>query len=309
MISIVIPLYNKEDFITETVQSVLNQTFTDYELLIVNDGSSDASMEAVNNFTDDRIRMISIENSGVSIARNTGIENAKYNWIAFLDADDWWAPTFLEEMYKAIGRNPEFNVFASGRSHVFKNRVNRYNNLLIPEDGKTESLNYFQVLGKYLPAINSSNAIIRKSVIIEAGNFKPFQKKHEDHDLWMRICIDEEIIFVNKNLSFYRKTEENTASKLLYEPSDLCIFLNTITLLKKKTSDNRKKYFERYCNKFVLFAYIKNYSRYSKNEDIEVYQLARNIVTGRHLLLLVLLKLIPFKNTYPIFNLFRVHGK
>ena len=95
MISVVIPLYNKESFITETIQSVLNQTFADFELILINDGSTDKSEAVVKTFNDHRIRYKSIANSGVSVARNTGIELAKFTWIAFLDADDWWAPSFL----------------------------------------------------------------------------------------------------------------------------------------------------------------------------------------------------------------------
>ncbi|MCH7785011.1 MAG: glycosyltransferase family 2 protein, partial [Bacteroidetes bacterium] len=120
MISVIIPLYNKDKFITKTIQSVLNQTFTDFELLIVNDGSTDNSLKIAQSFNDKRLKLISIENSGVSLARNTGIKAAKHNWIALLDADDWWAPTFLEEFIEAFKLFPNYNLFVVGRSRFFK---------------------------------------------------------------------------------------------------------------------------------------------------------------------------------------------
>lgn len=88
--SIVIPLYNKEKSITTTINSVLNQTCGDFELIIVNDGSTDTSLEIVQSIKDERIRIINQKNGGVSSARNQGIIEAKFDWIAFLDADDLW---------------------------------------------------------------------------------------------------------------------------------------------------------------------------------------------------------------------------
>jgi len=105
MISVVIPLYNKESFITETIQSVLNQTFADFELILINDGSTDKSEPVVKTFNDHRIRYKSIANSGVSVARNTGIELAKFTWIAFLDADDYWQLNKLNKQLEFMLKN------------------------------------------------------------------------------------------------------------------------------------------------------------------------------------------------------------
>ncbi|KIC01072.1 hypothetical protein OA88_15890, partial [Flavobacterium sp. JRM] len=88
--SIVIPLYNKAYYIENTIKSVLYQSFTDYEIIIINDGSTDNSLEKVLEFNDKRIQLYTQQNQGASVARNLGIEKAKYNYIAFLDADDLW---------------------------------------------------------------------------------------------------------------------------------------------------------------------------------------------------------------------------
>ena len=97
--SIIIPLYNKEKFIENTIQSALNQTFLDFELIVVNDGSTDGSLELVKAFKDQRIKIYSIRNDGVSKARNFGIQKASTNLIVLLDADDLWKSNHLEELY------------------------------------------------------------------------------------------------------------------------------------------------------------------------------------------------------------------
>ncbi|PKA84359.1 glycosyltransferase involved in cell wall biosynthesis [Ulvibacter sp. MAR_2010_11] len=306
MISVVIPLYNKESFIAEAIQSVLQQTFTQWELLIVNDASTDNSVAFAKQSKDSRIRIIHIEKSGVSVARNVGIANASFSWIALLDADDWWDSTFLEEMARGIKEYPNQQLFASGRTHVFPAFSKRYNNIFLPKEGHTAIVNYFEVLQSYLPLINSSNAVIERSLFAEVGLFKEHQKLHEDHDLWIRLCLGREVVFVNKNLSFYRNTEANSASKLPYEANDFCIFLHTLLEQKGKFSNPERKYFKKYCNRFVLLTYIKNYARYTTKEDNEVYLLAKKLVTPSHRLILKFLHWLPFKGTYPMFKVFQL---
>jgi len=302
MISVVIPLYNKESFITETIQSVLNQTFADFELILINDGSTDKSEAVVKTFNDHRIRYKSIANSGVSVARNTGIELAKFTWIAFLDADDWWAPSFLSEVETAINNNLSKNIFATGRSRVFKNDIERYKNEFLPKDGETFPVNYFKIISKYLPPINSSNVVIKKELLMERGLFRKGQKQHEDHDLWMRLCVKNEVIFINKPLSFYRKTETDTASNTYYQASDFLTYLTTLAEVENKLNEEEKTYFEGYTNKFIALTYIKNYGLYSKEEDGKVYSKMKQILKGKYLILIKALWLLPYKKTYPIFK-------
>lgn len=303
MYTVVIPLFNKETYIGTTLDSVLNQSFKEFEVIIVNDGSIDASFSIVSQIEDPRIKIISIKNSGVSVARNTGVENAKFDWIAFLDADDWWAPTFLEEVTGAMAAFPNRSLFASGRSRVFKTEVERYAHKLLPTDGTTKEVNYFEVIQKYLPLVNSSNVVIKKLLFEEKGYFRKGQKKHEDHDLWMRLAVNNPVVFINKELSFYRKTEMNTESSQKYDASDFACYLNTLLEVRNSISDMERRYFKRYCDNFILLTYIKNYGYYSKNEDTLVYQLAIQLVEGQKKTLLQLLKIIPYKKTYPFFKL------
>jgi glycosyltransferase involved in cell wall biosynthesis len=300
VISVVIPIYNKERFIYKTIESVLKQRFELFELLVINDGSTDNSLREAQKFQDERIRIISIDRSGVSKARNIGIENSKYNWIAFLDADDYWAETFLDRVVDCIERFPRHKLYATGRTHFFPDSSVRYENEFLPDEGDTSLLNFFQVISKYLPLINSSNAVIKKTHFEAAGYFRENQKMHEDHDLWMRLCINEDVVFINKNLSFYRNTEKETASKLYYEPEDFCIFLNTLIDTSERINSNETRYFKKYANKFVILTYIKNYANYTKKQDQEVRALSLKLVTGGFFLLLKLLGLMPFKQTYRV---------
>ena len=118
MITVVIPLYNKAHTIKDTLNTVLNQTYSEYEIIIVNDGSTDNGVQIIkDNFNDKRIRIINQKNFGVSVARNRGIKEAKYNYIALLDADDNWHPDYLSIMQDAINKYPNSSLICSG-GHV-----------------------------------------------------------------------------------------------------------------------------------------------------------------------------------------------
>lgn len=123
--SVVIPLYNKQNYIKETIKSVLNQTFQDFEIVIVNDGSKDDSVKVVESIQDDRIKLVHQENSGVSVARNMGIKEANAKYIAFLDADDLWLPEFLQTIYELIQNFPDAGLYATAyKKSILKNALN-----------------------------------------------------------------------------------------------------------------------------------------------------------------------------------------
>lgn len=299
MISVVIPLYNKEGFIADTIRSVLHQTFDRFEIIVVDDGSLDASAEVVSQFDDPRIRVVSIAHSGVSVARNTGMEQATYNWIAFLDADDWWAPTFLEEMVKSIDAYPLQKIFATGRTRVFSDTSERYKHRYLPMDGKTGIVNYFKITSKYLPPINASNVVVEKSLFYEIGKFRKDQSHYEDHDLWLRLCVKQAVVFVNKSLSFYRKTEEVSASGGVYTASDFCTYLSTMVEVNDSLSEENIRYFRKYTNRFVFLTFLKYNWEYTFSERSKVYALARQLLTFRRRLALSFFNALPF-NLYSI---------
>jgi glycosyltransferase involved in cell wall biosynthesis len=122
--SVIIPLYNKENFIEKTMQSILNQTFQDFEIIVVNDGSTDGSLLALSKINSEKIRIIKhSKNKGLSAARNTGIQNANTNYIAFLDADDLWKSSYLEKIFSLIKNFPEAKLFATSYQEIYNNNI------------------------------------------------------------------------------------------------------------------------------------------------------------------------------------------
>ena len=173
MISVVIPLYNKEKSIASTLHSVINQTFKDYEIVIVNDGSTDNSVAEVEKIHDARIRLINQQNAGVSAARNRGIEEAKGELIAFLDADDEWLPEYLSTQYKLFLKYPKCSVFAC--NYEFRDVTGRVTPALIHRlpfsDGDGILTNYFEVACYSSPPISSITIMVKKKAIQAIGGF------------------------------------------------------------------------------------------------------------------------------------------
>jgi len=302
VISVIIPLYNKEKYVAETINSVLAQSYTNFEVVIVNDGSTDGSLAVASTFSDPRIKVITIDNAGVSVARNTGIKSAKHDWVAFLDADDWWDPSFLEEMIKAIEGYPEHKLFASGRSRVFQGIIERYRNKYLPGDGETKVINYYKVISRFLPMVHSSNVVIKRSHIDNVGLFRPGQRQHEDHDLWLRLAVNEPVVFVNKELSYYRKTDENTASQGVYPVSDFSIYLRTLLEVKQKISEEEKIYYKQYYTRFTSLVYLKYKRHYSKAERQQISMLLEELLGPYRW---ALLKFIGFFPLYSLYNLIK----
>lgn len=205
MFSIIIPLYNKASYIKKAINSVLAQTFNEFEVIVINDGSTDNSLEEASQIVDSRLKIITQENSGVSIARNNGVKQAKYPYICFLDADDWWEPTFLEEMHQLIENYPNAGIYGTNY-YIVKNGKNRIAPIGIPEGFKDGEIDYCQVYAKTLCMPLWTGAVcIPKSIFDEEKGFKPTLKLGEDFDLWIRVAIKHKVVFLNKPLAFYNQ--------------------------------------------------------------------------------------------------------
>ena len=202
MFSVIIPLYNKSYYILKAVYSVLGQTYKEFELIIVNDGSTDHSLEIVKNISDDRIKIIDQENSGVSTARNNGVKAARFEYIAFLDADDWWDNNFLNEMKLLIEECPEAGLYASNY-YVVKNKQKKQANIGVDEIFLKGYIDYFNAFAKtFWVPINCSFVIVRRDVFLREKGFKPTLKFGEDFDLWVRIALLEKAAYLNKHLAY-----------------------------------------------------------------------------------------------------------
>lgn len=198
MVSVVIPLYNKELQIVQTIKSVLGQTYSDVEVIIVDDGSTDRSVSMINNnFTDSRIRIIHQNNAGVSVARNRGVEESRGEYIAFLDADDEWKPDYLATQISMTKKYPECDVFAV--NYEFKNSQGIITPTVIRkisfsgDDGVL--VNYFEVASNSHPPMNSSTILVKKDAIQSIGGFPVGIKAGEDLLTWARLAVGFNIAY------------------------------------------------------------------------------------------------------------------
>ena len=205
MISVVIPLYNKEKQIAHTLQSVFNQTFQDFEIIIVDDGSTDGSVAEVEKFSDSRIRLIHQKNAGVSAARNRGIEEAKSDLIAFLDADDEWKPEYLATQYHLSQKYPDCNVFAC--NYEFRNLEGKVTRTIIrklPFTGEDGILsNYFEVASCSHPPLWTSSIVVKKQAIQAIGGFPVGIRSGEDLLTWARLAVNGQIAYSKKVVAIY----------------------------------------------------------------------------------------------------------
>jgi glycosyltransferase involved in cell wall biosynthesis len=204
-ISVVMPLYNKERDVARAIRSVLAQTFADYELIVVNDGSTDGGPAVARSFQDPRIRHLDQENAGVSCARNRGVREAKAELIAFLDSDDEWKPAFLETILDLNRIFPDCKVFAtayyvhsqnSGRRPVCLRNVPA-----CPWRGVLD--NYFQVAVGSEPPVWSSAVAVTRAAFHEAGGFPEGVASGEDLLTWARMACRYSIAYCNEPLAVF----------------------------------------------------------------------------------------------------------
>lgn len=208
--SVIIPLFNKELFIEATLKSVLNQSYVDFEVIIVNDGSTDNSAQIIAKFNDSRIRVFNKENAGASAARNYGIEKAHSNYISFIDADDYWYPTFLEEIFEKVNRFPDIKVF-SAAIEIETSKTIFPAHYSIKKTGDFEIVNYFTASTKET-VICTSCAVFNKSIFEDVGVFDTQIKSGQDTDMWIRIGLKYNVLFIWKILARY-VYDENSLSK------------------------------------------------------------------------------------------------
>ena len=237
--TVIIPLFNKENFIENTLKSVLNQNFMDFEVIIVNDGSTDASEQKVEYFIDPRIRCFSKENEGVSSARNYGINLAKADYITFIDADDYWYPNFLQEMYNNINLYPELKVFSAAIEVETSKKVipSSYS---ILKNGDCQIVNYFDASLKET-VICSSCAVFHKSIFERTGHFDIKLNSGEDTDLWIRIGLIYPILFSWKILARYVYDDKSLTKN---HKTTINSFDFSKYTLQEKTNPSLKKFLD-----------------------------------------------------------------
>ena len=224
--SVIIPLYNKAPYVAKAIQSVLAQTFKDFELVIVDDGSKDDSAEIALKIIENHsnCRLICQENAGVSMARNNGVAVSQGDYLCFLDADDWWAPTFLEEMSKLNEDFPDAGIY--GTNYIIVNETKHKTRVApigVEDEFEKGYINYCQVYAKTLAMPLWTGAVsMPRRVFLEMRGFPKGIKLGEDFMLWIHIAMKYKVAFLNKPLAFYNQDVDvaNRGTNHLHNPKE-----------------------------------------------------------------------------------------
>lgn len=209
MITVVIPLYNKADCIATALDSVLVQTYQDFEVIVVDDGSTDDGASIVERYSYPRIRLIRQENAGVSAARNKGIAEAKGEYVAFLDADDEWMPEYLEVQHQLTEKYPQCDVFAT--NYEFRGQSGNMESTILrrlpSKDEDFELTNYFEVAYCSHPPLWTSAVMARKAALDSVGGFPVGVCSGEDLLTWARLIVKYKAAFSMKSFAIYNLGE------------------------------------------------------------------------------------------------------
>lgn len=209
-ISVIIPAYNAERTILETIQSVQEQTYADFELLVINDGSTDRTLSIVQTLADSRIKLFTLKNSGVCSARNFGITHAQGNFISFLDADDLWTPDKLELQLNALKKDPEADVVYSWTYFFYEQAGEK-----IPGHPTFFQGYIYPDLLKENFISSGSNILIRKEAVNRIQGFDSTFPHCADWDFYLRLANQNKFVFVPKHQILYRQsTSSMTSTKL-----------------------------------------------------------------------------------------------
>lgn len=267
LISVVIPLYNKAHTIVHTLSTVLHQTYQNFEIVIVDDGSTDDGVQLLNdNFSDSRIRIISQANAGVSAARNRGIEETEGDWIAFLDADDEWIPTYLEYVSRAIQSNNEAQIILSGRysQNILTNQrstniPSRYKDRVVPID-------FFENPHVFM---HISATVVKRECLFPCEQWNRFidgQRYNEDFTFLFRVVMHcQHVIYIAKPISIYNGNVDGQATSSIGEEcriKDGILFRNSVweeySSMVKSSNKKKFKIFMKYELRHSILVHLKH---------------------------------------------------
>ena len=221
--SVIVPLYNKASYIARTLRSIISQTFDNYELIVVDDGSTDNSYDVAYQIIgkeNPRWRIVQQANAGVGAARNYGVSFSSGSFVCFLDSDDWWEPGFLEELDRIISCYPNGGLYGTAY-YLVKNGQQRPAPIRFNKDFHEGPIDYCNVFWRNLcMPITSSSVAIPRELFLQMGGFNPKLTFGEDFDLWVRIAMHNQVIMSDKKLSNYFQdiSPKRRATRRLHNP-------------------------------------------------------------------------------------------
>ncbi|RUT02707.1 glycosyl transferase [Dulcicalothrix desertica PCC 7102] len=222
-ITVIIPAYNAEKTILETIKSIQEQTFSNFEIIVINDGSTDDTQLVLEKIKEPRLKIISSQNEGVSAARNKGIKAAQSEYIAFIDADDLWTNDKLELQLAAIKANPDIGVVYSWTSQMDETGKKFHSGARVFIEG-----NVYQDLLIVNFLENGSTPLMRKECVDEIGGFNVNLKYGEDWEFYIRLAAKYKFAVIPKQQVFYRQSPSSATSKVAVMEQNLLMTLEII---------------------------------------------------------------------------------
>lgn len=274
--SVIIPLYNKAPYVKKALETVCAQTYRDYEIIVINDGSTDNSAIIAEEYLNDvegiSYKILSQLNAGVSATRNNGFSVSSGDYIAFLDADDWWEPTYLDRMAQLIEDYPEAGLYACnyvyykpGKTHVALNIPTGYINY--PKA-------YYE--SNAMP-ISTGAAMIRRKVFEEMGGFPVGIKLGEDFLLWAKTAMHYPVVFMNEALAWYNNDVPVVlrATRNLHHPNNHMLFrMDSIASSLSPLASNLKSDWQALLDKLRVNGLLE-YWMSKEYHDIAAQELAK----------------------------------
>ena len=245
--SVIIPLYNKAPYVAKAIGSVLSQTFADFELIVMDDGSKDRSFEAASRAIDGlgNCHLFKQENAGVSTARNNAVALSQGEYVCFLDADDWWEPTFLEKMSQLIEEFPDAGIYGTSYTIVSeKKHKTRVAPIGVEVGFEKGYINYCQLYAKTLAMPLWTGAVCVPRVFFdEMMGFPKGIKLGEDFMLWIRLALKYKVAFLNNPLSYYNQDVDaaNRGVGRLHNPKEHMLWNLGFLANEEKTNPDFKQ--------------------------------------------------------------------
>ena len=273
VISIIIPVYNGEKTIQETLQSVFQQTFKEFEIIIIDDGSQDKTLEILNSIRDPRLKIYSYQNSGQATARNRGIERAKGQYIAFLDADDLWTPDKLERQLKTLQNSPHAAVVYSWTDYIDESGkfVQPGRHISVEGDVYAELLttNFVE---------NGSNILVQKQALTEVGGFEASLPPAEDWDLWLRLARRYPFVVVPAPQVLYRVSTHSSSSNLAKQETQSLRVLDRAFAEAPEAFQSLKRRSRANLYKYLAWKALEHSS--SRRNAVMAFRLVWNYITN-----------------------------
>lgn len=254
LISVIIPVYNSAKTIVSTINSVLQQSYSNFELIVINDGSSDRTLELLQTIQDARIKIFSYSNGGVSTARNRGIAKAKGEYISFLDADDRWTNDKLKLQWQTLQQHPQAALayswvyFEYGSQPSYAETSSYYTGNVYPE----------LLIKNFLHT--ASNPLIRKDIIEQISLFEPELKTCEDWEFFLRIAAQKEFILVPKVQVIYHQSTTSLTNNIQQIARDHQIVIERAFIVAPQQLQYLKQQSLGWSYKYLAQQYLKHKS-------------------------------------------------